>query len=108
MAAGKVAALAESITTTCIVANEANVPFDGATLSQFEEPKTDQTKLEGLALLNTKVAEVALNGPPAGPLAVNPVIGEISRLFGAPASASIRGWPAGVPHPVHRSYPATA
>src|SRR6516225_542402 len=59
-------------------------------------------------LFNAKSWAAMSNGPPATPLATKPANGEMTRASGGPARALIRFVPAGVPQPVHRSYPGTA
>src|SRR5271170_294903 len=82
------------------------VPLVGDTVSQGDVLAQIQFKLEPLLLVSKIVREELAKGPPIKPEADNPLAGETPRA--SRASASIKGWPAGVPHPVQRSKPGTA
>src|SRR5579872_7022337 len=79
-----------------------SAPLAGETLSQSEVLAMDQFNEFVPALVRVKLCEVIVNGPPARPLEVNPVVGVIWRASGL-ARALIRFCPDGVPQPVQRS-----
>jgi hypothetical protein len=56
-----------------------NVPLPGEALSQDEVLARDQFSETVPALVNKKLSEFVVNGPPTHPVAVKPVAGVISR-----------------------------
>src|SRR5205814_4699334 len=86
----------------------AKLPLVESTFTQVEVFKSDQLKAPEPELVSWNWPEMGVKGPPRTPEAVKLTAGETPRASRGPASTSIKAWPAGVPQPVHRSYPATA
>src|SRR5258708_16620272 len=84
------------------------VPLLEEPWSQTEVVAPFQFRSAAPTLVRVRSWEVTSKGPPAPPLEEKPLKGLIWSASGGPARASTKGWPVGVPHPVLRSYPATA
>src|SRR5664280_1452467 len=93
--------------TTAAAAPGISVPLAGEASSHTELLERDQLRFVVPRLVRTKFCDTTSNGPPIAPNAEKPPAGCTDSESGI-ASASIKAWPAGVPHPVQRSYPGTA
>src|ERR1700733_9435639 len=84
-----------------------SVPPLVETSSQEAELASVQVKELVPVLVTEKFCVVMVNGPLNPPMEVKPPDGVMRRDSGF-ASALIKFWPTGVPHPVQRSSPFTA
>src|ERR1700720_2026445 len=97
--------LAAAFTLTVTVTAElfgGSVPLVEETFSQEDVLIIPQLTVAAPALVIVKLNEAGVNGPPFGPVAVNPVAGSTCKPFGG-AKRLMSPLPLGVPQPVQRS-----